>query len=101
MNDESNQAQEGRNMSLSRKIVTVYAVAGIVWITAMIILAYLGRGDTAIELLKNVRPIIYIPLICYFPTKTIENIFKYNNIFQFRRATSEETAAPGEADIPG
>lgn len=64
----------------SKQLVWVYTINGIAWIWCSYILAFMGREQIAESLSSNVCSVVIGQIGFYLVTKTVENIFKYNNI---------------------
>lgn len=64
----------------SKQLVWVYTINGIAWIWCSYILAFMGRDQIAESLSSNVCSVVIGQIGFYLVTKTVENIFKYNNI---------------------
>lgn len=81
MTDDAYMRKQKRNlMSTSKKIIWILTINGILWIWCSYILAYLGKEQIAESLSSNVCTVIIGQTLAYLITKTVENIFKYNDI---------------------
>lgn len=67
-------------MSTSKKIIWILTINGILWIWCSYILAFMGKDQIAESLSSNICTVIIGQTLGYLITKTIENIFKYNDI---------------------
>lgn len=67
-------------MSTSKKIIWILTVNGILWIWCSYILAFMGKDQIAESLSSNICTVIIGQTLGYLITKTVENIFKYNDI---------------------
>lgn len=65
-------------------LVFLVVIHGLVMITWSYILATLGMQDIAEDLSKTIVVQIIAPVVVYGVTKTIENVFKYNDIGNFK-----------------
>lgn len=70
----------GRQLvTTSKMIIWVFTINAVLWIWCSYVLAFLGRDDIAEALSGNVCTVIIGQLAFYLVTKTVENVFKYNN----------------------
>ena len=65
----------------SKQLVWVYAINSVLWIWCSYVLAFMNKGQIAETLSSTVCTIVIGQLAFYLVTSTIENIFKYNDIF--------------------
>lgn len=65
----------------SKQLIWLFSVNGIAWIWCSYILAFMGKEQIAEALSSNVCSVIIGQMGCYLVTKTVENVFQYNNIF--------------------
>lgn len=63
----------------SKQLVWLFSINGILWIWCSYILAFMGRDQIAESLSSNVCTIVLGQIGMYLISKTVENIFKYNN----------------------
>lgn len=68
----------------SKQLIWLFSVNGIAWIWCSYILAFMGRDQIAEALSSNVCTVVIGQMICYLVTKTVENVFQYNDIFHNR-----------------
>ena len=68
--------------STSKQLIWFYSINGVAWIWCSYVLAFMGRGQIAESLSSNVCTIVIGQIGFYLITKTIENVFKYNDIFK-------------------
>lgn len=64
----------------SKQLVWIYTINGIAWIWCSYILAFTGHDQIAESLSSNVCSVVIGQIGFYLVTKTVENIFKYNNV---------------------
>lgn len=67
-------------VSTSKQLLWVLITNAILWIWCSYILAFMGRDQIAEALSTNVCSVILGQIAAYFISKTIENVFKFNNI---------------------
>ncbi|MCM1294985.1 MAG: hypothetical protein NC311_05540 [Muribaculaceae bacterium] len=65
----------------SKQLVWLFSINGIAWIWCSYILAFMGKTQIAESLSSNVCTIIIGNMGTYLVTKTVENVFQYNDIF--------------------
>lgn len=65
----------------SKQLVWVYAINSVLWIWCSYLLAFMNKGQIAETLSSTVCTIVIGQLAFYLVTSTVENIFKYNDIF--------------------
>lgn len=65
----------------SKQLVWVYAINSVLWIWCSYLLAFMNKYQIAETLSSTVCTIVIGQLAFYLVTSTIENIFKYNDIF--------------------
>lgn len=65
----------------SKQLVWVYAINSVLWIWCSYLLAFMNKCQIAETLSSTVCTIVIGQLAFYLVTSTIENIFKYNDIF--------------------
>lgn len=65
----------------SKQLVWVYAINSVLWIWCSYVLAFMNKGQIAETLSSTVCTIVIGQLAFYLVTSTVENIFKYNDIF--------------------
>lgn len=65
----------------SKQLVWVYAINSVLWIWCSYLLAFMNKGQIAETLSSTVCTIVIGQLAFYLVTSTIENVFKYNDIF--------------------
>lgn len=65
----------------SKQLVWVYAINSVLWIWCSYLLAFMNKYQIAETLSSTVCTIVIGQLAFYLITSTIENIFKYNDIF--------------------
>ena len=63
----------------TKQIVWMYTLFSCGWITASYVLAFLGREQIAETLSSSVVTIVIGQLGFYLVTKTVENVFRYND----------------------
>lgn len=82
INSEAKQISDLKRFlnTTSKCLIWFFAVNSVLWIWCSYILAWFGRGQIAESLSSNVCSVIIGGLITYLVTKTIENVFKYNDI---------------------
>lgn len=68
----------------------VILIHGLLCITDSHLLAWLGRVDTLENLSSTQTTEIVAPILVYGFTKTIENIFEKNNIFEKKEDSNKE-----------
>jgi len=84
----------------SKQLVWVYTINGIAWIWCSYILAFMGREQIAEALSSNVCSVVIGQIGFYMVTKTIENIFKYNNVIGPWRVGIKKEDDQDECNIP-
>lgn len=91
----------------SKQLVWLFAINGIAWIWCSYILAFMGRDQIAEALSGDVCKIVLGQMGCYLITKTVENVFQYNDIFGPKAngiitpiPTTSETPSDQSMDIP-
>ena len=67
-------------ISTTKLIMWVLIINGILWIWCSYILAFMDKPQIAEALSSNVCTVIIGQIVSYFISKTIENVFKFNNI---------------------
>jgi len=65
--------------STSKQLIWIYTINGVLWIWCSYILAFMDKIAIAETLSSNVCTIIIGQIGFYLITKTIENVFKYND----------------------
>lgn len=65
----------------SKQLVWVYAINSVLWIWCSYLLAFMNKYQIAETLSSTVCTIVIGQLAFYLVTSTVENIFKYNDIF--------------------
>lgn len=65
----------------SKQLIWIFSINGIAWIWCSYILAFMGKDQIAEALSGNVCTVIIGQMGCYLITKTVENVFQYNDIF--------------------
>ena len=69
-----------RNLATTSKLlIWVFAINAVLWIWCSYVLAFIGKDDIAESLSSNVCTVIIGQLAFYLVSKTVENVFKYNN----------------------
>lgn len=63
----------------SKCLIWFFSINAALWIWCSYILAWFGRADIAESLSSNVCTVCIGTMAVYLVTKTIENVFKYNN----------------------
>jgi len=91
--------------STSKQLIWFYSINGVAWIWCSYVLAFMGRGQIAESLSSNVCTIVIGQIGFYLITKTIENVFKYNDIFKPRgdkksKEEKIESEVNYDVDIP-
>jgi len=66
-------------ITTSKALIWIFAINAIIWIYFSYILAFLGKENIAEALSSNVCQVIIGQIAFYLITKTVENVFKYNN----------------------
>lgn len=69
----------------SKQLVWIFSINGILWIWCSYILAFMKRDTIAEQLSSNVCTVIIGQLGFYLISKTVENVFRYNDIFSKRK----------------
>lgn len=75
----------------SKQLLWFYSINGVLWIWCSYILAFMDRVQIAEALSSDVCKIVLGQIGFYLISKTIENIFKYNDIFKSRKKENETT----------
>lgn len=78
-------------ISTSKQLLWILVINGILWIWCSYVLAFMGRDQIAESLSSNVCTVIIGQIIAYYLSKTIENVFKFNDIGGPATATSKAT----------
>ena len=73
----------------SKQLLWFYSINGVLWIWCSYILAFMDRVQIAEALSSDVCKIVLGQIGFYLISKTIENIFKYNDIFKSRKKENE------------
>ena len=63
----------------SKQLIWVFSINGILWIWCSYVLAFMGKDQIAESLSSNVCTVIIGQLVAFLVTKTIENVFRYND----------------------
>ena len=63
----------------SQKLIWVYTINGAIWVYMSYLLAWTGRENIAEALSQTVCTVILGQIGFYLVTKTVENIFRYND----------------------
>ena len=67
-------------LSTTKQIMWLLIVNGILWIWCSYLLAFMDKVQIAESLSSNVCTVIIGQIVAYFISKTVENVFKFNNI---------------------
>lgn len=88
----------------SKQLLWLFSINGVLWIWCSYILAFMGRDQIAESLSSNVCTIVIGQMGFYLVTKTVENVFQYNDIFAKRNlntnSTTSVTSSPEEVITP-
>lgn len=68
----------GNLMSTSKQLIWLFSINGILWIWCSYVLAFMDKLQIAETLSSNVCTIVIGQMGMYLITKTIENVFRYN-----------------------
>lgn len=63
----------------SKQLIWIFSINGILWIWCSYALAFMQRDQIAEALSTNVCTVIIGQMGMYLVSKTVENVFKYNN----------------------
>ena len=66
-------------MSTTKQLVWLFSINGILWIWCSYVLAFMDKVQIAESLSSNVCTVVLGKLGMYLITKTVENVFRYNN----------------------
>lgn len=66
-------------MSTTKQLVWLFSINGILWIWCSYVLAFMDKVQIAESLSSNVCTVVLGQLGMYLVTKTVENVFRYNN----------------------
>lgn len=69
----------------SKQLLWLFSINGVIWIWCSYILAFMGRENIAEALSSNVCTVVLGQIGFYLISKTVENVFQYNDIFIKRR----------------
>lgn len=81
--------------SFIKILVFIVVIHGLCMITWSYILATIGVLEIAEELSKTIVLQIIAPVIIYGLTKTVENIFKYNNFWDSQQTDTVDEVVKG------
>lgn len=76
--------------STTKVLVWWYAIHSTVWVYCSYILACMGSEDIAESLSKIVVTEIIAVLLLYIVSKTVENVFKYNDFSAVKKKPKNE-----------
>lgn len=84
----------------AKQLVWLFSINGILWIWCSYILAFMDKGQIAESLSSNVCTVVLGQIAFYLISKTVENVFKYNNFGgePFRENHVQEEIYHGESD---
>ena len=68
----------GNLMSTTKQLIWLFSINGILWIWCSYVLAFMGKLQIAETLSSNVCTIVIGQMGMYLVTKTVENVFRYN-----------------------
>ena len=68
----------GNLMSTTKQLIWLFSINGILWIWCSYVLAFMGKLQIAETLSRNVCTIVIGQMGMYLVTKTVENVFRYN-----------------------
>lgn len=63
----------------SKCLIWFFSINAVLWIWCSYILAFIGQPQIAESLSSNVCIVCIGQMVTYFITKTVENVFRYNN----------------------
>ena len=66
-------------MSTTKQLVWLFSINGILWIWCSYVLAFMDKVQIAESLSSNVCTVVLGQLGMYLITKTVENVFRYND----------------------
>ena len=69
----------GNLMSTTKQLIWLFSINGILWIWCSYILAFMDKIQIAESLSSNVCTIVIGQMAMYLVTKTVENVFRYND----------------------
>ena len=69
----------GNLMSTTKQLIWLFSINGILWIWCSYILAFMDKIQIAESLSSNVCTIVIGQRAMYLVTKTVENVFRYND----------------------
>lgn len=78
----------------SKQLVWLFSINGILWIWCSYFLAFIGRDTIAETLSSNVCTVVIGQMGFYLVSKTVENVFRYNDIFAKRKLNIDIPEAP-------
>lgn len=87
----------GNLMSTTKQLVWLFSINGILWIWCSYVLAFMDKIQIAESLSSNVCTVVIGQMAMYLLTKTVENVFRYNEKFGGRSTYSYDAQT---ADCP-
>lgn len=78
--------------STTKVLVWWFAVHSTVWVYLSYLLAVIGRADIAESLSKVIVTEIIAVLLLYIVSKTVENVFKYNDFSGVKKKKTDGKA---------
>lgn len=78
----------GNLMSTTKQLVWLFSINGILWIWCSYVLAFMDKIQIAESLSSNVCTVVIGQMAMYLITKTVENVFRYNDKFGGRSTYS-------------
>lgn len=95
-------------MTTTKQLIWFYTINGTIWIYCSYVLAFQGRDQIAESLSSNVCTVIIGSIGFYLISKTVENVFRYNDGLFGKSSYNEDIPPvdstpvdpPVEPDIP-
>lgn len=85
----------------SKQLIWLFSINGILWIWCSYLLAFMGKDQIAESLSSNVCTVVLGQMGMYLITKTMENVFKFNNGGLFGTSNEQELHDEKYIDIDG
>ena len=95
-------------MTTTKQLIWFYTINGTIWIYCSYVLAFQGRDQIAESLSSHVCTVIMGSIGFYLVSKTVENVFRYNDGLFGKSSYSEDVSpdsstpvdTPAEPEIP-
>lgn len=89
----------GNLMSTTKQLVWLFSINGILWIWCSYVLAFMDKIQIAESLSSNVCTVVIGQMAMYLLTKTVENVFRYNEKFGGRSTYSYDVQTEGCPEV--